>query len=87
MTTEQITQANAELREKPPLDIIRWALAQAGGRVRVGGFPSSAFVAPSGNATNADNNDSSTRTVRAGSGSGRIYVNSGSDDVDIDQEG
>ena len=32
MTTEQIAQANAELREKTPLEIVRWAIAQAGGR-------------------------------------------------------
>ena len=35
MTTEQISRANAELRSKSPLDIIRWALAQANGRAIV----------------------------------------------------
>jgi phosphoadenosine phosphosulfate reductase len=32
MTPEQINQANAELRSKTPLEIIRWALAQAPGQ-------------------------------------------------------
>jgi phosphoadenosine phosphosulfate reductase len=32
---EQITQINAELRQKAPLDIVRWALQQAGGRAAV----------------------------------------------------
>jgi phosphoadenosine phosphosulfate reductase len=35
MTAEQITKANAELRSKSPLDIVRWAIAQAGGRALV----------------------------------------------------
>jgi phosphoadenosine phosphosulfate reductase len=35
MTPEQIAQANAELRNKPALDIVKWALAQAGGRAIV----------------------------------------------------
>lgn len=35
MTTEQISQANAELRDKPALDIARWAVAQANGRAIV----------------------------------------------------
>jgi phosphoadenosine phosphosulfate reductase len=35
MTTDQINQANVELRAQAPLEIIRWALAQAGGRAMV----------------------------------------------------
>ncbi len=35
MTPDQITQANADLRQKPALDIIKWAIAQAGGRAIV----------------------------------------------------
>ena len=35
MTTEQIKNANAELRNKSPLEIIRWAIAQANGRAIV----------------------------------------------------
>jgi len=35
MTPDQIAQANAELRDKAPLDIVRWAIAQAGGRAIV----------------------------------------------------
>jgi phosphoadenosine phosphosulfate reductase len=35
MTTDQIVRANAELRQKPALEIIRWALAQAHGRAIV----------------------------------------------------
>jgi len=35
MTTDQIIQANAELRGKSPLEIIRWAIAQAHGRAIV----------------------------------------------------
>jgi phosphoadenosine phosphosulfate reductase len=35
MTAEQIAQANAELRNKTPLEIIRWALSNAGGRAIV----------------------------------------------------
>src|ERR1035438_10405586 len=35
MTPEQIARANAELRGNAPLEIIRWSLAQAGGRAIV----------------------------------------------------
>jgi phosphoadenosine phosphosulfate reductase len=35
MTVEQIKQANTQLRGKSALDIIRWAIAQAGGRAIV----------------------------------------------------
>ena len=35
MTAEQISQANTELRSKSPLEIIRWAIAQANGRAIV----------------------------------------------------
>jgi phosphoadenosine phosphosulfate reductase len=35
MTPEQIVQANAELRSKSPLEIVRWAIAQANGRAIV----------------------------------------------------
>lgn len=35
MTPAQIAHANAELRACPPLDIIRWAIDQAGGRAIV----------------------------------------------------
>ncbi len=35
MTAEQITQANAELRDKTPLEIVRWAIARAEGRAIV----------------------------------------------------
>lgn len=35
MTPDQISQANAELRDKPALDIVRWAVAQANGRAIV----------------------------------------------------
>jgi phosphoadenosine phosphosulfate reductase len=35
MSPDQITQANAELRDLPPLEIVRWAIAQAGGRAIV----------------------------------------------------
>jgi phosphoadenosine phosphosulfate reductase len=35
MTPEQIPKANAELRSKSPLEIVRWAIAQAGGRAVV----------------------------------------------------
>jgi len=35
MTPDQITQANAELRDKSALDIVRWAIAQANGRAIV----------------------------------------------------
>src|SRR5258708_13649767 len=32
MTPDQISQWNAELRSKSPLEITRWAISQAGGR-------------------------------------------------------
>ncbi len=35
MTAAQIAQANAELRDQSPLEIVRWAVAQAGGRAIV----------------------------------------------------
>ena len=35
MTTEQISNANAELRSQSPLEIIRWAMTQAKGRAIV----------------------------------------------------
>jgi len=35
MTAEQISKANAELRNKAPLDIVKWAIAQANGRAIV----------------------------------------------------
>jgi phosphoadenosine phosphosulfate reductase len=35
MTPDQISQANAELRNKPALDVVRWAIAQAKGRAIV----------------------------------------------------
>ncbi len=35
MNPEQISQWNAQLRSWPPLDIVRWAIAQAGGRAVV----------------------------------------------------
>jgi phosphoadenosine phosphosulfate reductase len=35
MTPEQIASANAELRQQSPLEIVRWAIAQAGGRAVV----------------------------------------------------
>ena len=35
MTNEQISKANAELRSQSPLEIIRWAMAQAKGRAIV----------------------------------------------------
>jgi phosphoadenosine phosphosulfate reductase len=35
MTAEQISKANAELRSKSPLDIVKWAIAQANGRAIV----------------------------------------------------
>ena len=35
MTPDQITKANAELRSKSPLEIIRWAMSQANGRAIV----------------------------------------------------
>ena len=35
MSPDQIAQANAELRDKSPLEIVRWAIAQAGGRAIV----------------------------------------------------
>jgi hypothetical protein len=61
--------------------------AQAGGRVRVSGFPATASVPPTRAGSGDDNDDSSLRTVRIGAGNGRINVNSGSDDIDLDQEG
>lgn len=35
MTTDQIAKANAELRSQAPLDIVKWAIAQAKGRAIV----------------------------------------------------
>src|SRR6201986_2965615 len=35
MTAEQISKANAELRSKSPLEIVKWAIAQANGRAIV----------------------------------------------------
>ena len=35
MTSAEITRWNAELRHKSPLEIVRWAVAQAGGRALV----------------------------------------------------
>ena len=35
MTTEQISQANSELRNQSPLEIVKWAVAQANGRAIV----------------------------------------------------
>jgi phosphoadenosine phosphosulfate reductase len=35
MTSDQIAGANAELRRQPPLEVVRWAIAQAGGRAVV----------------------------------------------------
>jgi phosphoadenosine phosphosulfate reductase len=35
MTAEQISRANAELRDKSALDVVRWAIAQARGRAIV----------------------------------------------------
>ena len=35
MTAEQIAQANAELRSKSPLEVVKWAIAQANGRAIV----------------------------------------------------
>jgi phosphoadenosine phosphosulfate reductase len=35
MTTEQISKTNAELRNKSPLEIVKWAIAQAKGRAIV----------------------------------------------------
>ena len=35
MTTDQIASANTELRTKPPLEIVKWAIAQANGRAIV----------------------------------------------------
>src|SRR4249920_3057994 len=35
MPPEQIIQANIELRDKSALDIVKWAIAQAGGRAIV----------------------------------------------------
>ena len=35
MTSAQIAASNADLRARPPLEIVRWAIAQAGGRAIV----------------------------------------------------
>src|SRR2546426_9297139 len=35
MTPDQITKANAALRDQPALDIVRWAIAQSRGRAVV----------------------------------------------------
>lgn len=35
MTPEQITQANASLRKQSALEVVKWAIAQAGGRAIV----------------------------------------------------
>ena len=35
MTADQISRANAELRDKSPLEIVKWAIAQANGRAIV----------------------------------------------------
>ena len=35
MTAEQIKSANVELRSKSPLEIVKWAIAQANGRAIV----------------------------------------------------
>jgi phosphoadenosine phosphosulfate reductase len=35
MTPDQIAKANAELRQRPPLEIVRWAIARADGRAIV----------------------------------------------------
>ena len=35
MTADQIAEANAELRDQSPQEIVRWAIAQAGGRAIV----------------------------------------------------
>ncbi len=35
MTPSELTRLNAELRSKSPLDIVRWAISQAGGRAIV----------------------------------------------------
>src|SRR5476651_1928789 len=35
MTADQISKANAELRSKSPLEIVKWAVAQANGRAIV----------------------------------------------------
>ena len=35
MTPDQLAYWNGELRNKSPLDITRWAIAQAGGRAVV----------------------------------------------------
>src|SRR6516164_6211170 len=35
MTPEKISQANAELRSRSPLEIVKWAIAQAHGRAIV----------------------------------------------------
>ena len=35
MTADQIARANIELRDKSPLEIVRWAVARANGRALV----------------------------------------------------
>src|SRR6185436_19726650 len=35
MTADQIAKTNAELRQKPALEIVKWAIAQANGRAIV----------------------------------------------------
>src|SRR5881628_3903514 len=35
MTLDQIVELNTDLRHKTPLEIVRWAIAQAGGRAIV----------------------------------------------------
>src|SRR5439155_8434840 len=32
MTSDEISKVNKELRDQPPLEIVRWAIAQANGR-------------------------------------------------------
>lgn len=35
MTADHIAQANQELRDRPPLEVVRWAVAQSGGRALI----------------------------------------------------
>jgi len=35
MTAEQIARANQEVRDQAPLDVVRWAIAQSGGRALI----------------------------------------------------
>ncbi|HKW28018.1 MAG TPA: phosphoadenosine phosphosulfate reductase family protein, partial [Verrucomicrobiae bacterium] len=35
MTSDQISKANAELRDKSPLEVVRWAISQSNGRALV----------------------------------------------------